>query len=224
MARPPTRPPTHPYPLATSEAGLGLDLFDYAVPFPSEMEISPEAWECMAKIMHLLIPDWNKNISTCDTPLRFLKYLAEFRQPFNKKKVFGSIFDIDEGDNEIIVQKGIPFRMMCEHHLLPAFGTAALGYIPKTRILGLSKMARLVDAVAVERPSLQEHIAKRIVNHMEESLKPLGTMLIIKAQHGCMACRGVNKPNVDTVTSTLAGVFRTDPAARQEFLTLAGSI
>lgn len=179
--------------------------------------------EAMGTILNGVIAGWDKDPSTENTPARFIKYLMEFNQPFDNDKIFGSTFDIEEGDHEMVIQTGIPFRMVCEHHLLPAFGTATLGYIPTTKVLGLSKLARLVDAVAVEHPSLQEHIAKRVVKKMGEELKPLGTMLVIKAQHGCMACRGVNKPNVDTITSTLSGVFRTDPAARQEFLVLMGS-
>ncbi len=192
------------------------------LPFKTRLTqpIRKEMATAMGKVMDKIIPGWESDPSTVDTPLRFAKYLAEYSQPIDIDKIFGSGFDAPEKHPGIVIQTGIPFRMACEHHLLPATGTAALAYIPHTKVLGLSKMARLVDAVGVERPSLQEHIAHRILDLMEEHLKPKGCMIVIKAEHGCMACRGINKPGVNTITSHVQGVFRDNPIARQEAMTL----
>lgn len=174
----------------------------------------------MSQVMDELLPGWKDDPSTENTPERFAKYLAEYRQPIDLQAIFGSVFDCGDAHHGMVIQSGIPFRMVCEHHLLPATGKAALGYVPNRRVLGLSKLSRLVDAVGVERPSLQEHIAERIVDLMHIHLDPKGVMLVIKAEHGCMACRGINKPGVATTTSHVHGIFRDVVSARQEMLSL----
>lgn len=160
----------------------------------------------------------SENPGMKDTPRRFLKYLLEFRQPLHAEQILKADFD-SNGYKGMVVQTHIPFRMICEHHLLPAIGFASLGYIPapKGRVVGLSKLSRLVDAVGTERPSLQEHICDKVVDLLEKHIKPLGSALTISAKHGCMACRGVNRPNVMTTTTSVRGVFRTDAAVREEF-------
>lgn len=158
------------------------------------------------------------NPSLEGTPHRFIKYLKEFHNPLDLQEVLGKAFDSD--DAAMVIQCNIPFRMVCEHHLLPALGYAWLGYIPSGKVVGLSKLTRLVQAVGVMKPSLQEHIAHKIANALEEFLKPKGVMLVIRSEHTCMACRGVNVAGVPTVTSSTKGVFLTDPAARAEFLAL----
>lgn len=176
--------------------------------------------EGMTAVMDGLLPGWQDDPSTENTANRFVKYLAEFRQPFDTEKVFGSTFEMDDTHPAMVIQTPIPFRGMCEHHLLPMTGVAALGYVPHEKVIGLSKLTRLVDAVGVERPSLQETIAHRIVDLMVEHLKPKGVMLVIKSKHGCMSCRGVSAPGVDTISSVVTGVFRDNVAARHEFMQL----
>lgn len=192
--------------------------------FPFKSEIDSEAAEAMAEgmkaVMDGMLPGWQDDPSTEDTANRFVKYLAEFRQPFNTEKVFGSTFDTADANPSMVIQTPIPFRGMCEHHLLPMTGVAALGYVPHEKVIGLSKLTRLVDAVGVERPSLQETIAHRIVDLMVEHLKPKGVMLVIKSKHGCMSCRGVKAPGTDTLSSVVQGVFRDNATARQEFMSL----
>ena len=187
-------------------------------------QIDADAAENMAKGMHIvmngLLPGWQDDPSTADTANRFIKYLAEFRQPLDTEKVFGTNFEVADDHPSMVIQTPIPFRGVCEHHLLPMTGVAALGYIPHERVIGLSKLTRLVDAVGVEGPSLQEAVAHRIVNLMVEHLKPKGVMLVIKSAHGCMSCRGVKAPGVDTISSVVQGVFRDNVAARQEFMML----
>lgn len=154
-----------------------------------------------------------------ETPKRVRQYFQEFHTAFNPKALLGTTFDA-EGNQSMVVQSRIPFRMACEHHLLPAWGHAAIGYIPNERVIGLSKLARLVDAVGIERPSIQEGITERIAKHLSTFLKPLGTIVTISAEHSCMACRGVNTPGVVTTTCSIHGVFRDVPSARAEFFSL----
>ncbi len=153
-----------------------------------------------------------------DTPRRVSSYLLEFVKPF-PDNIWSGVFPAN-GHNGIVAVSNIPFRMICEHHLLPALGSAAIGYIPNKQVLGLSKLPRLVDAVGTEKPSLQEYITDRIVDLLEENIEPSGTICVIKAEHTCMACRGVASPGVITTTSSVRGLFRNVPAAREEFFHL----
>lgn len=210
----------------TKDDGNTSRLTDIKLPFKSVLDETALASMArgMQGVMDGLLPGWDMDQSTQDTPRRFAKYLAEFRQPLDIDKIFGSTFDDPADHPPMIIQAPIPFRMVCEHHLLPAIGTAALGYIPHKRVLGLSKLSRLVDAVGTERPSLQEHVANRIVALMNEHLEPKGVMLVIKSQHGCMACRGVNVQGVDTISSHVTGAFRDNVSARAEFLSLINGV
>ncbi len=153
-----------------------------------------------------------------ETPRRVASYLLEFVQPF-PDNIWSGTFDA-KGHNGIIALSNIPFRMICEHHLLPALGHAAVGYIPNKTILGLSKLPRLVDAVGTERPSLQEVVTDRIADLLGENIEPDGVIVVIKAEHTCMACRGIATPGVTTTTSSVRGLFRNVPAAREEFFHL----
>lgn len=150
-----------------------------------------------------------------ETPRRVVSFLEEFVRPF-PSDIWAGVFGA-EGYAGIVALSNIPFRMICEHHLLPALGHAAIGYIPNKKILGLSKLPRLVDAVGTERPSLQEKITDRIVDLLEKHIEPLGTICVIKAEHACVACRGVATPDIITATSSIRGNFRNVPAAREEF-------
>lgn len=161
---------------------------------------------------------------TLETPKRVVKAMMEFAkgEP-NWEEVF-TVFEhkgSKNGFSGMVVQTNIPFRCLCEHHLMPATGFATLGYIPNKHVVGLSKLARVVDAVGTIRPSLQEYVCDKICDVLEERLDPVGVMCVITATHACMHCRGVNKPGVDTVTSSLRGAFIHVPAARQEFFELA---
>lgn len=155
-----------------------------------------------------------------DTPKRFTDYLLEFMQPFDAAKVLGTEFTLPNGFHSLVAQSDIPFRMVCEHHLLPALGKAAIGYVPHKKVVGLSKLTRLVQAVGTEKPGLQETICDRIADLLDEHLDPKGVIVIIKAEHSCMACRGINSPGVLTSSSAVRGVFRDVPAARVEFFNL----
>jgi GTP cyclohydrolase I len=127
----------------------------------------------------------------------------------------------DEGHDEIVLIKDIPLYSTCEHHLLPWHGTAAIGYIPSEdgRITGLSKLARLVDLYA-RRPQVQERLTSQVADAMTRSLEPRGVIVVIQAEHLCMAMRGVRKPGSITTTSAVRGMFQADPRTRAEALSL----
>jgi len=155
-----------------------------------------------------------------DTPRRVTRYLLEFNQPFNPTELLKDGFEAPGKHSSMIVQTPIPFRMMCEHHLLPALGYTSIGYIPNKRVVGLSKLPRLVDAVGTERPYIQEGIGDRIADILDTHLEPRGVIVVVNAEHSCMACRGVATPGVITTTSSVRGVFRDVPQARSEFFSL----
>ena len=158
-----------------------------------------------------------------DTPSRFLKYLNCYVQPYNPKKDLETTFKpegVTTFDNAMIVQVGIPYRAICAHHLLPVLGTAHVGYIPNAKVVGLSKLSRLVHGITHRTPSLQENICNDITVALERFLEPLGSMCVISAEHGCMAARGVEVANVNTVTSSIKGVFIHKPESRDEFYKL----
>ncbi len=126
----------------------------------------------------------------------------------------------DENHEELVLIRDIPLYSMCEHHLAPFFGKAHVGYIPKNgKLTGLSKIARVVEAVA-KRPQLQERLSSTVADAIMEALSPHGVIVVIEAEHTCMTMRGVKKPGSTTITSATRGVFRTDTKARAEALSL----
>jgi GTP cyclohydrolase I len=151
-----------------------------------------------------------------NTPQRVAKFLMEFRNAHDYDNILSGAFEAN-GHHSLVAQRGIPFRMLCEHHLAPALGKAAVGYIPGERVIGLSKITRLVQAVGTERPSLQEYIGDKIAELLYTKLRAQGVIVVIKAEHSCMAARGVNSPGVLTITSSIKGLFRDVPALREEF-------
>ncbi|EIT86584.1 GTP cyclohydrolase I [Fictibacillus macauensis ZFHKF-1] len=158
-----------------------------------------------------------------DTPKRVAKMYEEVFQGLNQdpKDHFATIFGEDH--EELVLVKDIPFYSMCEHHLVPFFGVAHIGYIPRGgKVTGLSKLARAVEAVT-RRPQLQERITSHVANSLVETLDPHGVIVVVEAEHMCMTMRGVKKPGSKTVTSAVRGVFANDAAARSEVLGLIRS-
>jgi GTP cyclohydrolase I len=129
-------------------------------------------------------------------------------------------FPNDEGYDELVLARSIPMRSVCEHHLLPFIGVAHVGYLPGERILGLSKLARVVEHFAA-RPQVQERLTKQVAGWLQDNLAPAGVGVVIEAEHTCMTVRGVRASGSTTVTSTLLGTVRDDPRSRQEFFALA---
>ena len=138
----------------------------------------------------------------------------------NIKEVLNAAVFEEEYD-EMVVMKDIEIYSLCEHHLLPFYGKCHIAYIPKGRIVGLSKMPRIVDVFA-RRLQVQERLTSQIANCLKEALDPLGVAVVIEALHLCMAMRGVEKQNATCVTSSMLGSFRTDRSTRMEFMNLIG--
>jgi len=153
-----------------------------------------------------------------DTPERMAHAYAELLcpRPFDL-----TTFPNDEGYDELVLARSIPLRSVCEHHLLPFVGTAHVGYLPANRILGLSKLARVVEHFAC-RPQVQERLTKQVADWLNEQLHPKGVGVVIEAEHTCMTLRGVRATGSTTVTSTLLGALREDARSRSEFFALTG--
>lgn len=150
-----------------------------------------------------------------ETPKRFLKYLWDITHP---QEFNFTTFD-SEGMNQMIIQKDIPFHSTCEHHIVPFIGRAAIAYIPNKKIVGLSKLARMVDYYSSNLQN-QERITMQVADALENQLEPLGVAVMLKAQHLCMQVRGVKKPDTWTVTSAMRGIFMTSQSTKEEFLKL----
>ena len=125
----------------------------------------------------------------------------------------------EEGHNEMVILRDIPFHSMCEHHFLPFEGVAHVGYLPDGKIVGLSKLARAVETFA-RRPQVQERLTSQIADTIEEVVGAKGVGVVIEAEHLCMTARGVRKPGARMVTSAMRGAFRQNPSTRQEFMNL----
>jgi GTP cyclohydrolase I len=153
-----------------------------------------------------------------DTPRRIARMYAELlaSAPFTP-----TTFPNDAGYDELVVATGIPFHSLCEHHMLPFVGVAHVGYLPGARIVGLSKLARVVEHFA-RSLQVQERLTTQVAGWLDEQLSPLGAGVVIEAEHLCMSLRGVQKPGARTVTSALRGRLRDDVRTRQEFLSLTG--
>jgi GTP cyclohydrolase I len=151
------------------------------------------------------------------TPARMARAYAELLTP---REFTLTTFPNDEGYDELVLAKDIRFTSLCEHHLLPFSGTASVGYLPGNRILGLSKLARVVELFA-RRPQVQERMTKQIASWLDTRLHPRGVGVVVTAEHSCMTLRGALATGSSTVTSTMLGLMRDDPRTRAEFLSLA---
>src|SRR5215467_1771270 len=155
-----------------------------------------------------------------DTPKRVekaLKFLTSGYQANIDEVLNGALFTVDY--NEMVIVKDIDFYSLCEHHLLPFFGKCHVAYIPTDKVIGLSKIPRLVDVFA-RRLQVQERLTSQIADTISDTIKPLGVAVVMEATHLCMSMRGVEKQNSFAVTSAMLGAFRSDPRTRSEFLEL----
>ncbi len=152
------------------------------------------------------------------TPLRMAKAYAEMFQP---RPFEMTTFPNDEGYDEMVVAHGIGFTSVCEHHLLPFSGHATVGYLPGERIVGLSKLARVVELFA-RRPQVQERMTQQVARFLADQLAPKGVGVVLVAEHSCMTVRGVQAQGSSTTTSALLGRMREDARTRTEFLALSG--
>lgn len=156
-----------------------------------------------------------------ETPARAVRALDEYFAGYqaDPAQILKKTFEEIDGYDEMVVLRSIEFESHCEHHLAPIIGKAWVAYLPDKRVVGISKLARTVDAYA-KRLQIQERMTSQIANVIHEELQPLGVGVVIKATHHCMSARGVHKHGSDMVTSRMLGMFRTDVATRQEFLAM----
>ena len=156
-----------------------------------------------------------------DTPQRIAEMYAELFSGIDVDPKNELMIGFEEGHHEMIILRDIPFYSMCEHHLLPFYGVAHVGYIPSEdgRVVGVSKLARVVE-ICARRPQLQERMTRQIADAIFEALHPDGVAVVVRAEHLCMTMRGIKKPGANVVTSAVRGTFRSKIATRSEFLSL----
>jgi GTP cyclohydrolase I len=196
----PTRPVVRPH-LVSPTSGVDLDAAERAA----------------RQFLHALgVPTASESLR--GTPRRMAKAYAELFAP---RPFALTTFPNDEEYDELVLARSIPLRSVCEHHLLPFVGVAHVGYLPGERILGLSKLARVVEHFA-SRPQVQERLTTQVAGWLQDQLDPKGVGVVIEAEHTCMSLRGVQATGSSTVTSSLRGLVRSDPRCRHEFLALTG--
>ena len=162
-----------------------------------------------------------KREGLADTPRRVAEMYAELFMGLDKDPKEELEVGYELGHREMVIVRDIPFYSMCEHHLLPFFGTVHIGYIPdvRGRVVGISKLARVVELFA-RRPQIQERLTTQIADAIFEGLEPDGVAVVVNAQHLCMIMRGIEKPGSNVITSAIRGAFRRKAASRAEFFSL----
>ena len=177
--------------------------------------------EHVAALLRVLDPEPEREglARTPERVARALTFLTRGHEQDPREVVNGALFVEDY--SEMIVLKDVDFYSLCEHHILPFFGKAHVAYIPRRRIVGISKLARLVEVFA-RRLQVQERLTTQVANTIQEQLDPLGVGVVLEAEHLCMRMRGVEKQNSRVVTSAMLGAFRENPQTRQEFMNLIG--
>ena len=159
-----------------------------------------------------------------DTPARVVRAFEEYFQGYNAdpEDILKRTFEEVEGYDEMVLLKDIRFESHCEHHMAPIIGKAHVAYLPKNRVVGISKLARVVELYA-QRLQIQEKMTAQIANAINEVLQPEGVAVVIDASHQCMTCRGVHKPGVSMITSKMLGAFRDNDRTRREFLSMVSN-
>jgi GTP cyclohydrolase I len=160
-----------------------------------------------------------------DTPTRVVRAYQEFFSGYGEdpEEFLKRTFTETEGYDEIVTLRDIRIESHCEHHLAPIIGRAHVGYLPHRRVVGISKIARLVDVFS-KRLQIQEKLTAQIANTIDQVLEPRGVAVVVEATHQCMTTRGIHKPGASLVTSRMLGAFREDPTTRREFLSMIGKL
>ncbi len=181
--------------------------------FPTDSAAS----EAVTTILRFIGEDPSRD-GLADTPERVLRAWREMTSGYGDDPAEILARTFDETSDEMVVLRNISFHSTCEHHLLPFYGEVSVGYLPG-KVVGISKLARLVDCFA-RRLQIQERLTRQIADSIEEHLDARGVGVIVRAHHLCMGCRGVRQQNTEMVTSSMLGTLRSDPMARAEFLRL----
>jgi GTP cyclohydrolase I len=159
-----------------------------------------------------------------DTPKRVTEAYEEFFSGYavDPVELLARSFEETDGYDEMVVLRDIRFESHCEHHIAPIIGRAHIAYLPDRRVVGISKLARVLEAFA-KRLQIQERLTAQVANSIQDVLRPKGVAVVIDATHQCMTTRGVHRPGVTMVTSRMLGAFRDDPSTRREFLAIIGA-
>jgi GTP cyclohydrolase I len=157
------------------------------------------------------------------TPERVVRSYEEFFAGYSQdpEEILTRTFDETAGYDDMVVLRGIRFESYCEHHMVPIIGIAHIGYLPRNRVVGISKLARVLEIFS-KRLQIQEKMTAQIANTIDRALNPHGVAVVIEGEHQCMTTRGVHRPGVNMVTSQMIGVFRDNEATRKEFLSIIG--
>lgn len=198
-------------PHSRDKANYQVAVLEGWIEFPYE-QTNEDVEENFRRILEYLGEDPTRE-GLVETPKRYIKFMKQFLTP----EEFNFTTFENEGTDEMIIQKDIPFFSLCEHHTAPFFGTATVAYIPGERIVGLSKLARTVKYYA-GRFQNQERITQQVADRLEKELAPLGVAVTLKARHFCMEMRGVKTHDVHTVTTKVTGVFKEKPETRAEYM------
>jgi len=203
--------------LARTDSDLDISVpIDFGSTKPSRGEVE-EAFQTIIR--------WTGDNPTreglAETPARVARAFEEYFSGYNEdpEAILQKTFEEIEGYDEMVILRGIDFVSHCEHHLAPIIGKAWVAYVPDQRVVGISKLARVVDAYA-SRLQIQEKLTAQIANTIQKVLRPNGVGVVVKATHHCMTNRGARKPGSDLVTSRMLGCFRENSITRQEFLSL----
>jgi GTP cyclohydrolase I len=189
---------------------------------PAERPSRAEAEAAVRTLIRWAGDDPNRE-GLVDTPSRVVRSYEEFFAGYESEpsETLRRTFEETDGYDEMVVLKDIRFESHCEHHMVPILGKAHVAYLPNRRVVGISKLARVVEAYA-KRLQIQEKMTAQIANAIQDVLQPLGVAVVIEAAHQCMTTRGVHKPGVTMVTSRMLGAFRDDQSTRREFLAMIG--
>jgi GTP cyclohydrolase I len=189
---------------------------------PAKLAVPAEVEEAVRTLIRWAGDDPDRE-GLLDTPGRVARAWKEYARGYGEDPAhhLSRTFDEVGGYDEIVVLKDIPFQSHCEHHLAPIIGKAAIAYLPNTRVVGISKLARVLHGYA-RRLQVQERLTAQVADCVWEHLKPQGVAVVIEASHACMSARGVNTPGVMMTTSRMMGTFRKDERSRREVLALMG--
>ena len=188
-------------------------------PMPSQLEVE----QAFRGVLRWIGEDPDRD-GLRETPARLVRAYREYFCGYEQdpEQILQKTFEEIDGYDEMVLLRAIPFQSHCEHHVAPIIGHAWVAYVPNERVVGISKLARVVEAYA-KRLQIQERLTAQIANCIEQVLKPKGTGVVIKATHHCMTSRGINKQGTELVTSRMLGCFRDNPMTRQELMSMVHS-